>query len=65
MPEDQNKTDQQTEPVAQSEQVEHEKTEAPATPQPSSKLIPTRHSTLFWMLLVLIIGITIILWAGI
>ncbi|MCK4080377.1 HlyD family secretion protein [Acinetobacter radioresistens] len=63
MPEDQNKTDQQTEPAAQSEQVEHEKTEAPATPQPSSKLIPTRHSTLFWMLLVLIIGITIILWA--
>ena len=34
-----------------------------ASEQPSSKLIVTRKSTLWWMLLVLLVGITIIMWA--
>lgn len=33
------------------------------TPAPASKLIPTKRSTLLWMLGVLIIGILVILWA--
>ncbi|SSU85042.1 multidrug resistance efflux pump [Acinetobacter baumannii] len=33
------------------------------TPVPASKLIPTKRSTLLWMLGVLIIGILVILWA--
>ncbi|MFV5406384.1 biotin/lipoyl-binding protein, partial [Acinetobacter sp. 228] len=32
-------------------------------PAPASKLIPTKRSTLLWMLGVLIIGILVILWA--
>ena len=35
---------------------------APA-PAPASKLIPTKRSTLLWMLVVLIVGILVILWA--
>ena len=38
----------------------NEPTPAPA---PASKLIPTKHSTLLWMLGVLIVGILVILWA--
>ena len=32
-------------------------------PAPASKLIPTKRSTLLWMLVVLIVGILVILWA--
>ncbi|MEA1229492.1 HlyD family secretion protein [Acinetobacter sp. IRS14] len=42
----------------------NEPTPAPApAPAPASKLIPTKRSTLLWMLGVLIVGILVILWA--
>ena len=56
MSDDQNKTEQtpsQTVPEPTTESV----------PAPASKLIKTKRSTLWWMLLVLIAGILVILWA--
>lgn len=56
MSDDQNKTEQtpsQTVPEPMTESV----------PAPASKLIKTKRSTLWWMLLVLIAGILVILWA--
>ncbi|MFW1798399.1 HlyD family secretion protein, partial [Acinetobacter guillouiae] len=57
MSDDQNKPEQSPAQVPA-----NEPTPAPA-PAPASKLIPTKSSTLFWMLGVLIIGILVILWA--
>lgn len=65
MPEDQNKADAKTESeMTKPEEIQQqEPSQGAPTPVPSSKLIPTKPSTLFWMLLVLIVGILIILWA--
>lgn len=57
MSDDQNKPEQ-----SPAQTSNNEPTPAPA-PAPASKLIPTKRSTLLWMLGVLIIGILVILWA--
>ncbi|ENV36342.1 hypothetical protein F959_02872 [Acinetobacter venetianus RAG-1 = CIP 110063] len=66
----------QEKPENQATQVEQAKAETetakasetpnqlpPPPPPPTSKLIKTKRSTLWWMLFVLLVGITIILWA--
>lgn len=59
MSDDQNKPEQ-----TPAQTSNNEPTPAPApAPAPASKLIPTKRSTLLWMLGVLIIGILVILWA--
>jgi len=59
MSDDQNKPEQ-----SPAQTSNNEPTPAPApAPAPASKLIPTKRSTLLWMLGVLIIGILVILWA--
>ena len=62
MPEDQKQASPKAEPEA-TQSMQTPQAPPPAQPAPSSKLIPTRRSTLFWMLLVLLTGIVIILWA--
>ena len=57
------KNSEQTDSVTTSEQNETQPTSTDEAEVASSKLIPTKKSTLIWMLLVLIVGIIIILWA--
>ncbi len=58
MSDDQNKPEQ-----TPAQTSNNEPTPAPAPAPATAKLIPTKRSTLLWMLGVLIIGILVILWA--